>query len=305
VREVPGGFQGLPNAILERLPWVVAVGRGASKEDLFDACSASFAAIGAMHGEAASLVKELGNSGLHAKPSWTTDERLHKVLQERIDSLGDRMPSFAFQAPKVLNLELYQKPFDEIQARLHVVLGDCCHQLVRVTAEALDFMVDFEQAGLIEWTNPDTCRLHYFQNVLVPGPEDGSASASAPNDPDGNDPAADGRAIRLRYGRKVHELVAAQNYTLAGASHVVRPQRLSALIQQVPAWMRTHLRLVTGKRTRRLVIEPTRAAETYAYRKKTALACGMYVLAQWNEVEGALPVIARSKPLAIANRRAR
>jgi hypothetical protein len=305
IGEVPVGFRALPNAILERLPWVNALCRGASKEDLFDACSASLNTIDAMYDEAALLMKELGNSGLPAKPTWMTDERLQKVLQKRLDGLGDRIPSFVFQPPKVLNLDLYQKPFDDIQARLQVVLGDCCHQLVRVMAETLDFMVDFEQVGLIEWTNADTCRFHYFQNVLLPCQRDEPAPEVPSGERDGNDSADVGNAITLRSARKVHELIAAQNFTLGGGSHIVRPQRLNALIQQVPLWMRSRLRLVTGKRTRRLLIEPTRAAETYVYRKKSALVCGMYVLAHWNEVEGESLALTKAKPLAISGKRAR
>ncbi len=297
---LPEVFRKIPETLLGTLPLRAAIGPGTfSKERLFDLFNESVVALEKRYQESAKLLLMVVACNIEVRGKWMSDKRLFGAMKAKFEEWKDKLPRFEFERPPALSLELYKQPEMAIVASLGSALGDACHELVRKFADALDHLVDLEQVGLLEWISEDACRYHFFRNVLL---SETTASHTTVREEMKDAGTRRDRVTTTereaeethRHARHISELIGAKNYTLRAAEGVKKPGRVNALIEVIPEWLKPCMRVITGKQTQHVTIErdlrTEKTSETEVtvkteavYRPDPAVACGLYVLAGWDD----------------------
>lgn len=318
--EIPAPLHELPGLIEASLPFHEEVRAATTREALYDANERAYEALQHLHELNGQLVKDVFTAGVEVRAGWTTEKLRHQFMQGLIETWNQKLPTFAFERPPLLTLDLHSKPDFVVRAALLNGIRGCIHTLVKKLVLSLDCLTELEVVGLIHWLQPDACQYHFFRHVLKVAPGDVRESA--------REEVTDRGSVRERkrvtrverdfvqtrsIARHVHDLVCCRNYALAGATDVPMPDRVRHLIRKIPPYLGRFLRVVTGKEVRRLIIERDILTETttdteesvtvreeHLYRPDPALVLGHYVLAGWDEDElrpETLPGVVTHRPV--------
>jgi hypothetical protein len=318
--EIPAPFHDLPGLIEASLLFHEEARAATTREALYDANERAYEALEQLQGETGQLAKDVFAAGLEVRGDWMTDKRKYEYMQGLTETWNRKLPTFAFERPPLLTLDLHAKPDFVVRAALLDGIRGCIHTLVKKLVLSLDCLTELEVVGLIQWLQPDACQYSFFRHVLTVAPGDVRESA--------REEVTDRGAVRERkrvtrverdfvqtrsVARHVHDLICCRNYALAGATDVPMPDRVRHLIRKIPPFLGRFVRVVTGQEVRRLIIERDISTETttdteesvtvqeeHLYRPDPALVLGHYVLTGWDEDElrpQSLPGIVKHRPV--------
>lgn len=259
--DLPVHLDGLPENLMRTLAFS-GTPPEETKERLYHRYHQSVVQLQQHFDHCGRFATEVFKANVVQRPDWMQDREKFERVEAWMQKPQNGMPSWDFRMPEVLKIELHRKPAFLVRGTLEMSLRESCLTLSKRLAKALDYLMDLEQASLVEWECEDACRLHAFGNVL-------------PNGKVGEAPPY----------RVVQEIVTARNFQIQAAAKLPRPRRVQELEKNLPRWCDPSARVVAGTECRRVVIRDGVAEAEPRFRQLAALVLGPYVLCQWDATE--------------------
>ncbi|MBI1310074.1 hypothetical protein GC176_02115 [bacterium] len=200
----------------------------------------------------------------------------------------------------VLTADLMAQPLNEITPVVNHWFRQSCHTIAAQLLLSMHVLVELDVVGLIEWPGDTTCKLNFFRHVVT---QDQlrcrrTEAVQRRTDEDGDlwmrFEAWEQVQGRNRYSieRHEHHVMNAEARRLDETRYPI-PADKQAFLDQVPPWIRQHMRLLEGDLILERVIERDVREEQWettpvlrsSYELEPAILLGHYVITGWGQRE--------------------
>lgn len=283
-------------------------------EPLVDAYSQSWARLDAAWDEVQHLAEVVCRINIEVQAEQDVneparDKAVARTFMKSIEGIpGSWVPPWS-----PLTADLVERPLDEAQAVLRDSLWQATHQLASQILDVLNLMVGAERLGVIRWSGPTSCEIHFFREIVIQrhkrteeilGTRHTEIIHDAPlrriqrtRQEVTTVTSGDHEHRHARYG--LHLMHASSS--LLEYTPTMIPARFQPVAQAVPDWLRPLVEVVDGKRFRQQIVSTPVSTEGYAesqtrvdseevvLRPDPAILLGnRYVLTGWGpeEMEG-------------------
>jgi hypothetical protein len=215
------------------------------------------------------------------------------------DFVSKSMPALAREPLVNFSAEIAAQPEQELLPHLKAEIDAAVTKLFRIVCYWLDALVAREFVGLLKVTSGDAARYHYFrplrfEKVLEEGDNQPRVVAYDETKPFGQRTKYEqksGKLVEIKHDleRHDHDIVNMQTHTIADYPDPM-PNRVVDFLNRTPAFIRHHLRVVSGviireqvlKRTLAVEMEDTRHTSTWLGSPALTLA-GVFVPVGWSD----------------------
>ncbi len=227
--------------------------------------------------------------------SIDVDDKVKKTwaeLRKQIPPLG-RAPLLELPASRAA------KPAPQLLLELQTEFGFGVERVLRLMTYWMQLLVEQEFVGLVEWTDLDVAKYHYFrhdhteQTLRDDSKTEHEFDPSQPIGEQNRERTTRRRVIRTSRFRErhVHHIVAAQLHRLLDYPQPV-PPRIREFLESVPSWLRPKLQIVEGQITmeeqiRRQVGESVRVETEIIseYKYSPGVLLGYFNLLGWSATD--------------------
>lgn len=234
------------------------------------------------------------------------------ALRAKVDEMVARV-GVPFDPPaNALNATIAAQPLQELHQSLRTALRNDLTKFAERFEGTLQHLVAQRLMGLVEWVGRNTCRYHFFTEVVLQ--ENDGFNCAVTTTAVANSPfqqASDGSTRYLisvqhvregvsgrhvyRWARHEHHVMNAFQAAIRNSS-VRIPSAVARLVECIPEWLYDSLKIIEGDIIRERVIErdytvknwsDVRTRDIPIFAKDPALAIDEYVLTGWtpNEVD--------------------
>jgi len=200
----------------------------------------------------------------------------------------------------VLTADLMAQPLNEITPVVNNWFRQSCHTISAQLLLSLHVLVELDVVGLIEWPGESTCKLNFFRHLVTQDQlrSQQTQSVQQRSDEDGDlwmrFETWEQVQGRNRYSIEQHEhhVMNAEARRLDETQYPI-PAEKQAFIDQVPSWIRQHMRILEGDLILERVIERDVREEQWettpvlrsSYELEPAILLGHYVITGWGQRE--------------------
>lgn len=284
LRPKPPHLDRLEKALWNKLAFAKRGAAGyRSLEEMYEGYLAARKTVADKAGQLRRLFEAIARMNLEYRPlgSFVPEALRRRTVKARTDALVRRM---GYKPPALARATLYdlrQSPADCYAVWSREVRG-FIGDVVAALYAALDRCVEQEIVGRITWTEPTSCSFTFFREVVVCHDDVRFERRS------GNEVWTGTHTYRHAVHR--HEVINAKEHQTR-PKDLFLPQRVGDAWGLIPAWLRPHLRFVTGTQTRERIVERDLGTETWEHTDRTLLArdpaivLDGYVLTGWGTLD--------------------
>ncbi len=200
----------------------------------------------------------------------------------------------------VLTADLIAQPLNAITPVVNDWFRQSCHTVAAQLLLSMHVLVELDVVGLIEWPGETTCKLNYFRHLVT---QDRLRSRQTETV---QERTTDDGEFRMRFEtweqvegrnrysieRHEHHVMNAEARRLNEVQYPV-PADKQAFLDQVPGWIRQHMRILEGDLILERVIERDLREEQWettpvlrsSYELEPAILLGHYVITGWGQKE--------------------
>lgn len=200
----------------------------------------------------------------------------------------------------VLTADLMAQPLNEITPVVNSWFRQSCHTIAAQLLLSMHVLVELDVVGLIEWPGETTCKLNFFRHLVTQDQlrSRQTESVQRQSDDDGELwmrfetwEQVQGRN-RYSIERHEHHVMNAEARRLNETQYPI-PADKQAFLDQVPLWIRQHMRILEGDLILERVIERNVREEQWettpvlrsSYELEPAILLGHYVITGWGQRE--------------------
>lgn len=200
----------------------------------------------------------------------------------------------------VLTADLMAQPLNDITPLVNRWFRQSCHTIAAQLLLSMHVLVELDVVGLIEWPGESTCKLNFFRHLVTQDQlRTHRTEAVQRRSDDAGDlwmrfEAWEQVQGRNRYSieRHEHHVMNAEARRLNETRYPI-PADKQAFLDQVPLWIRQHMRILEGDLILERIIERDVREEQWettpvlrsSYELEPAILLGHYVITGWGQRE--------------------
>lgn len=282
VKELKGGATHaavrtqLTSEIVRRLPFLAESQHGTTME-LVQSFYESHGRLSGFRSDLESLVPYLCKANLEFRQDSGQTEEAEKqaVLERKLTSMVEKFRLDIRPIADPVGAQLLALSPEQALAKLQGSLRNSVNRFVKDLFDSLDRLVDQEVCGLVEWTSKNTCCYHFFREVII---QDREELATETSDLifDGTTPGRSFRNIEaVDRGTHTHRIARHEYHTgdavqtTIADTQVVLPLAVRELLDRIPDWLESVVRIIDGTLVRALIVERDIETESWENRQLT------------------------------------
>ena len=281
---------------------------------LVDVYSQSWARLDSAWDEVQHLVEVVCQTNIEVQADEDVNEPAReKAVARTFTKSIEGVPGSWTPPSSPLTADLVERPLDEVRAVLRESLWQATHELASQILDVLNLMVNAERLGIIRWSGPTSCEIHFFREIIIQGNNRteeilGTQHTEIIHDsPLRRIQRTTQEVTTVTSGEHEHRHARYELHLMEASSALLQhtptmiPGRFQPIAEAVPSWLKPLVEVVDGKRFRQQVVSTPVSTEGFSesetrieseevvLRPDPAILLGSrYVLTGWGpeEMEG-------------------